>query len=413
MHSPRLAHLQKFNWRNSSCALLLLCLAATALPAQTFKTLQSFYYTDGFNANAALFQASNGNFYGTTINGGAGGTGTVFEVTPTGTVSPFYSFVCSKGSCAHGAIPESPLVQLADGDLYGTTLVGGPHAPTVPNGGGTFYKITPSGTLTTLYRFCSQPDCTDGSYPTGPLLHAADGNLYGTTLSGGDIGAGTFFRMTPTGVLTTLYSFCLALTCSDGGGPGGSLAQDSDGNFYGTTDYGTSAYTGTIYKITPDGTLTTLYTFCSQTACNDGYGPYGGLIRAADGNFYGTTYYGGLNGEGTVYKFTPGGVLTTLYNFCSIGNCLDGSSPLGGLIQASDLNLYGTTNAGGTNSSGTIFRITPGGKLTTIYTLCSQRGCIDGALPRGALVQALDGDLYGTTTAGGAVGDGTFFRLSR
>src|SRR6202521_3634157 len=311
--------------------------------AQTFTTLHSFDYTDGAYTGAALVQATNGNLYGTTGSGGANGDGTVF-------------------------------------------------------------KITPSGTLTTLYNFCSQKGCTDSGPNAAGLVQATNGNFYGATLSGGATNSGTVFKITPSGTLTTLYSFCSQSGCTDGTYPSGGLVQATDGNFYGTT-YGGGAganNSGTLFKITPSGTLTTLYSFCSQSNCTDGSVPNGELIQATNGNLYGTTRGAGSNNSGTVFKVTPSGTLTTLYSFCPQSGCTDGATPNGGLVQATDGNLYGTTSNGGTLGAGTVFQITPTGALTTVHTFCAmQAGCPDGANPQGALVQDTNGTFYGTTSAGG------------
>jgi len=189
----------------------------------------------------------------------------------------------------------------------------------------------------------------------------------------------------------------------DGAWPYAGLVQASDGNFYGTTTGGGANGAGTVFKVTPAGRLTTLYNFCYQGyPCSDGGDPYAGLIQATDGNFYGTTLGGGASGDGTVFKITPSGTLTTLYNFGGA----DGAVPYGGLIQATDGNFYGTTSGGGASGDGSVFKITPSGTLTTLHSFADS----DGASPDG-LVQATDGNFYGTTYGGGAYGDGTVFRL--
>jgi uncharacterized repeat protein (TIGR03803 family) len=295
------------------------------------------------------------------------------------------------------------VVQAADGNFYGTA-----------NGGGTtddgiIFKMTPSGTLTTIHSMSQQAGHT--SY--GTLVQSSNGSFYGTTYYGGANDEGTVFSISPSGNFKALYSF--GTQSRDGGYPQASLVRASDGSFYGTA----SGYLGpgTVFKITPGGTLTTLYRFCSQPACTDGSLP-GPLVLASDGNFYGTTRYGGnKNDEGTVFKMTPAGALTTLYTFCSQPFCADGASATEGVIQATDGNLYGTTGAGGDSNYGNIFRITPAGELTTLYSFCSQSGCTDGAFPFG-LIQATDGNLYGSTFNGGlddtcslGLGCGTIFSL--
>jgi len=296
--------------------ILLLCVfcAAGAIgsPADTFKTLLSFNGTNGAEPATVLVQGTDGNFYGMTGAGGANNAGTVFKITPTGTLTTLYDF-CSQPNCTDGAnCPfTGGLVQATDGNFYGTAQEGG------ANGGGTVFKITPGGTLTTLYNFCSQTSCTDGSGPMDALIQAIDGNFYGTTWEG------TVFKITPAGKLTTLATV--------GGYPSRALVQATDGNFYGTTARG-----GTIFKMTPEGKLTTLGSTCCYL--------YAGLVQATDGNFYGTTYLdGGAYGEGSVYEITQRGTVTTLYSFCAETGCPDGAAPIAGLVQGTDGTLYGTT----------------------------------------------------------------------
>ncbi len=232
-------------------------------------------------------------------------------------------------------------------------------------------------------------------------MQGSDGNFYGTAVVGGANGAGTVFKITPGGTLITLYSFGV----SDGQSPYGGLVQGSDGNFYGTTEFGgANNGNGTVFKITPRGTLTSLYSF----AGSDGANPHAGLVQGSDGNFYGTTEFGGTgqcaNRCGTVFKITPSGTLTTLYDFAGS----DGFKPQAGLVQGSDGNFYGTTTGGGANNGkGTVFKITPSGTLTTLYSFAGS----DGAFPQAGLVQGSDGNFYGTTAGGGANFAGTVFRL--
>jgi uncharacterized repeat protein (TIGR03803 family) len=397
------------------CIVCLFCVAAViAAPAQnvSFITLASFNGADGLSPQSTLIQTADGNFYGTTRFGGnyssncEHGCGTVFKITPAGTLTRLYSF-CSQANCSDGAFPASGLVQARDGNLYGTTLDGG--SSSCLDGCGTVYRITPEGAFTTLHSF----DVTDGDLPYAGLVQGADGNFYGTT--SGSYAGGTVFKITPSGELTTLHYF----EGSDGSEPVGSLVQATDGNFYGTTYVG-GAYgeclglygdstCGTVFKITPAGALTTMYSFCSQWGwgCPDGQQPWGGLVQASDGNFYGTTQYGGTNdGCGTIFKITPAGTLTTLYSF----DGTDGCQLEAGLVQASDGNFYGTTFAGG-HAYGTVFQITPAGALTTLYSFCSLPNCTDGAHLGAGLVQAANGFFYGTAESGGADDDGTVFRV--
>jgi uncharacterized protein (TIGR03437 family) len=395
---------QSRRWNGIRTGFLLLATAILAT-AQTFTTLATFNGTNGVEPSGALIQGTDGNFYGTTAIGGVHNGGTVFKITPGGTLTTLYSF-CSLTSCADGSGPQAGLIQASDGNFYGTTDRGG------ANGYGTVFKFTPGGTETTLYSFCSNgpfPNCADGAYPTAGLIQASDGNFYGTTNGLGSESAllATVFKITPGGALTTLTSFNVA----NGADPRAALIQASDGNLYGTTAVGGGHSLGTIFKITPGGTLTTLYSFCrngSYPNCADGAEPAAGLIQASDGNFYGTTAVGGVNSNaGTVYKITPGGTLTTLYSFCAQAGCVDGSTPGAGLSQASDGNFYGTTTGQGSGSSGTVFKITPGGILTTLNNFDGT----DGSDPAAGLIQGADGNIYGTTVLGGPSSDGTVFKL--
>ena len=275
-------------------------------------------------------------------------------------------------------------------DFYGTTSNGG------ANGSGTVFKIIPGGSLTTIYNFCSQSGCTDGSEPNG-LVQAANGDFYGTTGSGGANNYGTVFKITSAGTLTTLYSFCSQYGCTDGRNPESGLVQAMNGDFYGTTYYGgagTGDYIGdgTIFKITPNGAFTTLYSFCPQYGCPDGAYPEGVLVQATDGDLYGTTFKGGANEfqAGAIFKITAGGTFTSVYSFfCSPSGCWDGVNPQAGLIQASNGDFYGTTTSrgpleGGTLAAGTVFRMTPSGTLTTLSGFtCKEHVCPNGTIPEG------------------------------
>jgi uncharacterized protein (TIGR03437 family) len=411
--------LGKLNRGKRAYAVFVLCATtAIALSAQTFTTLHSFDRAeDGEDLYAGLVQATNGNLYGTTWLGGANNGGTVFEITPSGTLTTLYNF-CSQTNCPDGSDLYAGLVQGTDGNFYGTTSAGGRDVSCNGKSGcGTIFKINSSGTLTTLYTFCPASPCTDGATPYGALVQGIDGNFYGTTEYGGIMGSGglsgfgTIFKITPSGTLTTLHSF----VGTDGANPYAALVQGADGNFYGTTSADGGSVYGTVFKITPSGTLTTLHSFVET----DGRSPQSGLVQGTDGNFYGTTLYGGAQGScraatlcGTVFKITPTGTFTSLYSFCSESGCPDGADPYTRLIQGTDGNFYGTTESGGANGDGTIFKITPGGTLTTLYSFCSQAGCADGSEPYAVLIQATDGNLYGTTYEGGTNNDGTVFRLT-
>lgn len=379
-------------WRRAFATLLLGTTTVITSAGQTFIPLVKFNGTDGANPYLmSLVQGMNGNFYGTTVDGGESDYGTVFEITPAGRLKTLYNF-CANSGCADGAYPFGSLILAPDGSFYGTTEEGGssnqgtvfkitprgtlttlhsfsgldgsyPNAGLVQGingnfygttlkggeiGYGTVFTITPEGKLTTLYDFCSQPSCTDGQFPSAGLVQGTNGNFYGTTLNGG---------------------------------------------------FGPKA-TSTLFEITPTGKLTTLYTFCSQPNCTDGLTPYGTLIQATNGNFYGTTVYGGIDGFGTIFEITPSGSFTTLYSFCSQPSC-NGLGPFAGLIQATDGNFYGMASAGGGNDGGTLFELMSSGSTVTSYSLCFPNRCADGSGPTGAFLQATNGRFYGTNTYSG------------
>lgn len=413
---------------------ILTIVAGPATYAQTFTTLFTFDATNGEDARR-LVQAPNGNFYGVTSWGGAndeaeGGAGLAFEIAPIGRESSIYNF-CSLIKCADGAGPNG-LVLAANGNFYGTAGSGGSStSKSCDRGCGAFFKLTPGGIETPLYAFCAQKtgECPDGIGPSN-LLQGFDGDFYGITYQGGsyaqcEYGCGTFFRLTATGTLTTLYSFCSSSSCApiESQGP---LVLGTDGNFYGIgiEDPDSSVF----FVVTPSGALTTLYTFNNAVDGEDA----SSLIQGSDGNFYGTAFWGGVHkcfasGCGTLFRITPAGQFTVLHAFCAEPQCSDGRMPTS-VIQGSDGNLYGVTVGAGANNNticyygcGTIFRYTPEGQLTTLYNFCAQSACSDGTAVYDPLTQGTDGVFYGTTTKGGDVGlclqesnqgCGTIFSLS-
>ena len=393
---------KSINWRPRVHTALVLCATSViSLAAQTLTTLHSFSGADGETASQ-LVQGLDGNLDGTTYKGGANGYGTIFKITTAGALTTLYSF-CSQSGCTDGENPAAALVQALDGDFYGTASAGGAGSH------GTVFKVTPSGVLTTLYSFCAQgPPCTDGSTPYSALVRTTNGDLYGTTYED------TVFKITTGGALTTLYTFCSQIQCTDGAYPYAGLVQGTNGDFYGTT-YGGGIIVcyqgcGTIFSITQSGTLATLYDFCpGEQSCPDGENPSAGLVQATNGDFYGASYWGGSNQNGTIFEITAGGAESTLHTFCSQG-CADGSHPSG--LSLADGNLYGTTLFSGAHDGGTIFSISEFGSLTTLYNFCSQSACADGKNPEVPPIQATDGTFYGTTNAGGASGYGTVYSLS-
>jgi uncharacterized repeat protein (TIGR03803 family) len=391
--------MSKLSFWRTICLVCVFCtVEVVGSPAQTFTSLVSFDGMDNANSiyGPPLVQGRDGNLYGTT-RGGSTSNGTVFKITAAGTLTTVHTF-----SSLDGGFPYAGLALGTDGEFYGTANGGGVY------NFGSVFKITAGGVLTVLHSF---QDSTDGAYPIAALVQAANGNFYGTTPANAPANKnGTVFKVTSTGNLTTLYSF---QNGTDGTNPAAALIQATNGNFYGMTCCWDDK-PGTIFEITPSGKLTTLHTFNGT----DGSSPNGTLVQAADGNFYGTTFQGGANcsvvGCGTVFKITAGGTLKTLYSFCSQTGCTDGQYPVGGLVQATDGNFYGTTSQGGIIGScsnygcGTVFKITPTGTLTTLHSFDG----MDGANPQAGLMQATNGNLYGTTTGGGTYDVGTVFSLS-
>jgi uncharacterized repeat protein (TIGR03803 family) len=400
-----------FSLSKTACIVFALC-AATAIisPAQEseFHSLSSFDGTCTSGANPGygnLVQGKDGKLYGTTeVCSGNGGT--VFKITTAGKIQTLHVF-CTQGyPCSDGAEPYAGLTLASNGMFYGTTTLGGKNPAN-----GTVFQITSAGKLKTIYNFSGT---TDGSFPEAAPFQAKDGNLYGTTSIGGSSNDGTLYEMSTAGTNEVSFSF----TGGNGELPYARLVQGTNQNIYGTTSQATSG-NGTVFAILPKTGFATLYTF--KGAKKGGY-PFGGLIQASNGNFYGTTSSGGANGQGgTVFSMTPAGKVTTIYNFCAKPNCTDGRNPEASLVQATDGNLYGTTYNGGANSNpncltnsgcGTIFQITTAGKLTTIYNFCGLESCADGNQPQGGLVQATNGTFYGTTSSGGTEFAGTVFSLS-
>jgi len=383
--------------------------AALATSAQTVLTMVNFDSNNGQNPYASLIQAHDGNFYGTTYAGGNNNMGTVFTLTPWGTMTVLFHFTnfCS------GAHPYAPLLQASDGNFYGTASQGGSSAI------GTVFKITPHGTMTCLHSFSGG----DGANPMGALIEGSDGALYGTTAAGGNPvpsngapsrsgqtspftlaqGAGTVFKITTTGTFTTVYSFCSLPLCNDGVNPLTALVQGSDGKLYGTTHSGGPGAEGVVFQLATDGSsFAVLHGFGGGD--DDGAAPAAPLIFGHDGTLYGTTESGGPDDDGVIFNVSIAGVFTQLFSFDGSG----GASPDAGLLLASDGNLYGTTSQGGGNDAGTIFRISAAG---TNFELLYTFGSVYGMNPRAALIQAVNGSFYGTAGGGGTLAMGTIFNM--
>jgi uncharacterized repeat protein (TIGR03803 family) len=348
--------------------------------------------------NLAL--ATDGNFYGVTAFGGANclpmGCGTVFKVTPSGTYSVLYSF---SSAATDGNEPRAAIIQGTDGNFYGTTSYGGSSNNCGLSSCGTVFKVTPSGSFTLVHSFSG----ADGYLTQAGLVQGTDGNFYGAATAGGTYDAGTVFRISPSGTFTSLHTF----SGGDGANPiQGSIIQGTDGNLYGTTISGGAHGAGTVFEITQGGTFTSVYSFLGGAV--DGSGPSNGLVQGSDGEFYGTTQAGGVDGRGTIFKISSSGALTLLHSFSPATT--DGLNEGGGhLVQGADGNYYGTTAQGGANGSGTIFSITSSGVFTLLYSFLGSP--TDGYFSNNGLTQYTDGSFYGVTSSGGANDFGTIFKF--
>jgi uncharacterized repeat protein (TIGR03803 family) len=375
---------------------LVLAVFPPAAHAQTYKVLYNLGSHSGDPTNpqfpGIIAQGRDGNLYSTAVLAG-GGEGGVFKITPAGIFTVLHGFSAADA----GQNPASGLTLGTAGNFYGTTL----NCCEL----GTIFKMSPSGTVATLYTFTGG---TDGKIPYAPPIQGIDGNFYGTASQGGSNGLGTVYKITPSGTFTTLYSFCSQTNCTDGLSPFAPMVQATNGSFYGTAaGGGCGSNFGSVFKITASGAFTTLFSFDNT----HGNQPFAPVIQGADGNFYGTTKCGGVSNLGVVFKMTPAGKITVLHSFAGTG---DGTEPVGGVVQATDGNLYGTTSmATGTSGCGTIFRISPKGtKFATLYTFPSDGSM--GCTPEVTLTQHTNGILYGDTAVGGTGNSngGVFFSLN-
>jgi len=392
------------------------------------------FLPDGRIPSSGLIKSTDGSFYGVTARGGAFDQGTVYKTDVTGRVSILYSFASLDSSLhnANGAHPSGNLVQGSDGLFYGATTLGG------ASGNGTIYKIANTGAFTVLHTFTalnSNSQNTDGAAPQA-LVQSADGNFYGVTAKGGSFGSGTIYKITSTGTFALFHSFSTSVTGTgtasdpftaipnaDGGVPNGPLVIGKDGAFYGTARTGGTSTAGTAFKITSSGTFTTLHSFGTVDSSDgsgsnlDGYAPLAGLIQGVDGAFYGTTYFGGVYDNGTIFKINSTGTFTALYSFSySFGQPnptnLDGARPEAALTQGIDGAFYGTAFRGGVNGSGAVFKLTLSGVFTTLYSFpAAVPNNYVGGGPAASLLQDSSGLFYGTTGYGGASRGGTLFSI--
>jgi uncharacterized repeat protein (TIGR03803 family) len=395
--------------------------------------LQSMVYSQGSGPLAALIQGADGNFYGTRSVGGAGNSGTVFKVNPAGNMTMLYAFGAYGSGDAQQ--PHASLVQGSDGNLYGTTLYGGAY------NNGAVFRITPSGAESVLHSFSGGysevghglAGSTDGASPSAALIEGPRGEFYGVTGYGGIYNAGTVFTITAAGEESQLYSFTGGPSgiagSTDGVGSAGALILGGDGSFYGTNLYGGAYNQGTVFRVTTSGVETVLHSFSGGGALagsSDGAAPFSNLVEGKDGSVYGTTSAGGIYNAGTVFKITGSGVETVIYSFTGgpggLSASKDGASPTSGLTIASDGNYDGTTYNGGAYDVGSVYRITPGGAESVLYSFTGLSTAVpgglgvnaaDGVYPSAGLLEGRDGNFYGTTQGGGSESsNGTVFRLT-
>jgi uncharacterized repeat protein (TIGR03803 family) len=375
----------------SSAGALLQVVPATP-PGSSLRSLYRFTDAiDGAFIYSGLIQGNDGNLYGTASAGGSKYAGSVFRISLGG----FFTSVSSFFGGNVGAYPYGRLLQTADGNFHGTTVQGG--AASV----GTLFGMTPGGALSFPYSFGGG---TDGANPVAGLTLGPDGNFYGTAFFGGAYTYGSVFKLSPAGIFTALHSFNGS---GDGAYPYAGLTLGADGKFYGAAQGGGANGYGTVFQVTTNGSLTTLFSFNYA----NGAFPDAAVIQGRDGNFYGATYSGGAGGYGTIFQLTPGGTLTTLASF----NSTNGAFPVGALVQGTDGSFYGTTSTGGVGGEGTVFKVTTDGTLTTLVWFDG----LNGSTPQAALVQATNGIFYGTTAYGGngynstaGGGYGTVFQLT-
>jgi uncharacterized repeat protein (TIGR03803 family) len=371
-------------------SLLVPCQSAFA---QTESVLYSFANngTDGYQPYAALTAGSNGIIFGTTNLGGTHGYGTVFELSKTEAETPLVNF--NSGQNGGGEYPYfAGLVRDKAGNLYGTTSYGGAH------NFGTVFVMSPEGAETVLYSFGDHVN--DGVYPFGGVVLDKAGNLYGTTNIGGVSNRGTVFKVTPAGAESVLYSFSGG---SDGCNPDAGVVIGKKNALYGTTPACGANNYGTVFSVTQAGGETTLHAF--NLDGTDGILPYSGLELDKAGNFYGTTYQGGANDAGTVYKLTPKGVETILHSFGFTGT--EGYYPQSPVIFDKSGNIYGTTTYGNGNL-GTVYEITSTGTESVLHRFNKDGN--DGYHPYGGVILVKNA-LYGTTLVGGANDMGTVYKV--
>jgi len=405
-------------------AALGLAVFSSTAPAAEYRVLHSFCAKtgclDGQSPVAPLVLDGQGNLYGTTSLGGLHGAGTVFQIERTADAhvySRLYSFSICAG-CGSGANPQAPVMLDASGAIYGTAYNGGTR------GVGTLFKLTPNAGrwhAHVFHDFCSSSFCSDGSnpisggfYPQARYGAPYDGtsDVYGVTIAGGQSPYGVLYRWTPKGGEHIAKSFCVETGCTDGAQPNGEIAFDDSGYACGTTRSGGTAQHGTLYCL-EDGDNSWSYSFCSRSTCIDGSVPFAGTVPDGNNNVLGTTRYGGKYGQGVVYAVSTGALP---HHERVLHNFCSRPNCADGSGPMSAVLLvsgaiYGTTSRGGEFDGGTIFRIDATGHEIVLHSFCRLTGCPDGYAPQAGLTTDGNGHLFGTATQGGRYGSGTVFEL--
>src|SRR5450432_1858239 len=388
----RLGLLKPSRMGTAACsAMLFVITSAVAVPvtAQTYKVVVDFTSQSPslLAVGPAAAQGRDGNFYGTSVTGGTKYLGTVFTITPCGTLATLYSFDGTVGEYPYGGLTLG-----ADGNFYGAANRGG------PSGFGSIFKITPTGVVTALHSFTNSGD---GTNPSSAPVQGADGNFYGST-SGVDVStteaSSTIYKLTPAGVFTVLHT----LAPGTDGSSAGPVILGADGSFYGGTASGGTNGWGTLFKVTPGGAFTLLHTFSNSADGRQG----ATLAQAANGTFYGATYLGGANGVGVVIKITSTGTFTKLHD---LNGTTDGSNVTGNMFLGRDEDFYNVAATSGANGNGTIFKVSPTGVFTKIFDF---GGANLGVTPGTGLIQATSGLFYGSTQNGGTGNASVFYSLN-
>jgi uncharacterized repeat protein (TIGR03803 family) len=374
-------------------AVMAMVIQTLLAHAQSSRVLYSFTKDSaaGQYPSSSLVRDPQGNLYGVAL-GGTYNRGIIFELSSTSDEKVLYNF---NGSDGDGDVPDSMSFRDAAGDLFGTTFQGGAYSY------GTVFKLDTQGRETVLYSFCPKTPCTDGTFPGG-MTPSKNGTLYGITYAGGNYscaitGCGTVFKINRDGDLTLLHAFGGA----DGQAPNAGLVLDASNDAYGTTQYGGVYGRGAVFKVTSAGNEIVEYSFGGGA---DGAYPDGGLVRDAEGNFYGTANQGGAYNYGTIFKITALGQFTVLYSF---PGGLSGANPYADLNLDQQGNIFGATDAGGGHNFGVVFRLDPSGNETVFHSFAEEA---DGVHPSGLIIDA-SGNLYGTTYQGGKHNHGSVFKV--